>query len=261
MSWKRAASSLAGQLVYGTGLHRVLLGDRAVVVVFHRVDDRYPRDPITISRRTFKDYCEFFARHFRVCSLAELLGRLHREADLSRCLAITFDDGYLDNYTVAAPILESCGLRATFFVTTGFIGSPMVPWWDRKQGIDSEWMTWEQVADLRARGHEVGAHTVSHPDLGVVEGDPARREIVESRRELEQRLGTAVEMFAYPYGRVNGISDANRGLVREAGYSCCAGAYGGLVQARQDPFELCRIPVSAWYGSPHDFGLSVLRSH
>src|SRR5205085_1426273 len=83
------------------------------VVFFHRIDDRYSEDPNTASIADFRAICLFLRRHFRVVPLAEIVTRLTRGADVGRLAAITFDDGYRDNATVAAPQLRALGLPAT----------------------------------------------------------------------------------------------------------------------------------------------------
>ncbi len=258
MSWKRRLYGAAGSLLYRSGAHRLLLRNRAAVVVFHRIDDRYPDNWITLSTSVFQAHCDFLARHFRVVPLGRLVEMLGTGEDLSRCLAITFDDGYRDNYLVAAPYLESLGLPACFFVTTGFIGSEVVPWWDERQSIRSEWMTWAEVRDLRRRGFEIGAHTVSHVDLGQTAGEEARREIVGSKEELERQLEAPVTLFCYPYGRANQMTDANRAVVRVAGFVCCASSHGGTIRPGMDPFSLLRVPATNWHVSAGHLGFDLL---
>ena len=260
MRWKGSVGSAFASVLYGVGLHRPILKDRAVVVVFHRVDDRYPDDAITISVARFAALCRFFVRRFEVIGLAELVTLLEQGKPLRGQLAITFDDGYRDNHRVAAPILQQFGLPACFFVTTGFIDSAEVPWWDQRAGITSEWMSWDDVLDLQGRGFEIGAHTVTHPDLGQLSGGEARREIVGSKITLEARLGGPVNLFAYPFGRETQITEANRELVAETGFRCCPSAFGGLVRTGDDPFRFRRLPVTGWYRSPPELGLEVLRA-
>lgn len=260
MSLGRTVAGGLGALAYGGGLHRLLLREQAVVAVFHRVDDRYPGDPITTSVSLFTELCEFFARYFSVVPFGQLVAMVREGRPLGGHLAITFDDGYRDNHRTAAPILARRGLPACFLVTTGFIGSREIPWWDARAGIASEWMSWDQVRELHAQGFEIGAHTVSHADLGQVEGDAARAEIVGSKAALENQLGSPVSLFAYPFGREQALTEANRTLVREAGFVCCASAFGGTVCAGDDPYRLRRMPVSEWHLSAGQFGLEALRS-
>jgi len=83
------------------------------------------------------------------------------------------------------------------------------------------------------------------------------KEILGSRLELEDRLGTAVELFAYPYGAPNNLLERNRELIKDAGFRCCCSCFGGLNGRGSDPFQLRRVAVSSWFGSPHRFGFDV----
>jgi peptidoglycan/xylan/chitin deacetylase (PgdA/CDA1 family) len=255
---KRYLKRLLGALIYGIGMHRHILADRAVIALFHRVDDRLQGNPITCTTREFRDYCGFFRRHFTVVSLGELLGKVERGEPVGGHLAITFDDGYKDNAGPAAAELERHGLPACFFIATDFIGSNRVPWWDAERSITPEWMTWDDVRTLRDRGFEIGSHTVTHVDLGQVAGPEAEAEIVHSRDRLRRELGGDVSFFSYPYGQPHHITEANRALVRRAGYACCLSAHGGSVRARSNLFDVKREPVSPWYTSPYQFGFEVL---
>jgi peptidoglycan/xylan/chitin deacetylase (PgdA/CDA1 family) len=246
-------------LLYGTGLHRPLLRDRALIATFHRIDDRYSGNPITTSVPLFRELCAFFADHFQVVTLSRLVQMLARRESIGGHLALTFDDGYRDNHACAAPILEELRLPACFFVTAGFIGSRTVPWWDEERGIQSEWMSWDAVRDLHARGFEIGAHTLTHPDLGKTDGTDADREITGGKAAIEAALGAPVIHFAYPYGRPDQLSEANRARAREAGYQSCLSSFGGAVHHEDDPFALKRTPVSSWHLSAGQFGFEVIR--
>lgn len=248
----------AGQLLFGAGSHRPLLRETGVIVAFHRVNDETAGDALSVSPRDFEIFCRFFRRHFDVIPLGELVGRLEARRPLAGCLSITFDDGYVDNYECAAPVLRDLGLPATFFVVSQFIGTRAVAWWDAELASPPAWMSWEQVRELHAAGFEIGAHTRTHADLGAVVGDTARKEIAGGREELEARLGAPVDLFAYPYGRPNAMAEENRFLVREAGFRCCVSCHGGLATSRTDPFRLPRIPINGWFASPGQLGLEVL---
>jgi peptidoglycan/xylan/chitin deacetylase (PgdA/CDA1 family) len=256
---KRRIKTVAGRLLYCSSAYRLHWSGRALIAAFHRVDDRYPTDPITITRRAFTSFLDFFARYFRVISLSELLTKLASNADISRHLVITFDDGYLDNWTVAAPELTARGLPACFFVTTGFICSNKDAWWDAARGVRSEWMTWDQLRALHSSGFELGAHTISHVNLAQSDRATAVREIMGSKAQLEAEINHAVRHFAYPFGGPEHLGPDQRQLVKEAGFSSCVSAYGGRVRQCDDPYNLRRLGIdSSWFRSPYQFGLECL---
>jgi len=249
--------NVLGRLMFASGLDALLLGRTGVVVAFHRVHEDRDVYGLSIDRRTFQQYCEFFQRHFKVIPLGEFVAKLERGEPLNRHLAITFDDGYRDNFDNAVPVLEKLALPATFFVVTQWIGSNVVPWWDA-HGTRS-WMTWDQVRELRRRGFEIGSHTRTHADLGSITGPVALKEIVGGRLELEERLEGPIDLFAYPYGGSQHMADSNRELVKAAGFRCCCSCYGGVTLQGDDPFDLHRIAISPWYASPEQFGLELVR--
>ena len=154
-------------------------------------------------------------------------------------------------------LLASFSLPATFFLVSQWIGSDVVPWWDRELGVRHPWMTWDQVRSLHRKGFDVGAHTRTHVDLGRISEVEAREEIFSARLELQRQLEAPVELFAYPYGGPNHLAEANRDVVKAAGFRCCCSCFGGLNAAGTDPFHLRRVPVSSWYASPHQFGLEL----
>jgi len=255
---KRRVYAGVGRVAYAFGLHRLLLRERAAVAVFHRVEDGLRGNPITLGRNEFRWYCDFFERHFKVVPLSELLALLAAGKPLGGRLAITFDDGYLDNYEFAAPELERRGMTASFFVCSGFIGTQRVPVWDAERGIRSRWMTWDMVRDLHRRGFEIGVHTARHVDLGQIAQDEARDEIEESRQEIEQNLGAPATLFCYPFGRRWHLHEANRQVVKSMGFACCMGSYGGTIGRGDDPHRLQRAPVHPWHLSPYQYGLELL---
>ena len=255
---KRVIKDFGGRAVFAFRLDTLLLRNTALVVAFHRVQETTAdADGLTVDVATFERYGRFFRDHFRVTPLRVLVDKLERGLGVDRELAITFDDGYRDNFEQAAPVLERLGLPATFFVVTDWMGTDVVPWWDRQQGVRHPWMTWEQVRMLQQKGFDIGAHTRTHADLGRVADSDAKEEILGSRLELEDRLGTAVELFAYPYGAPNNLLERNRELIKDAGFRCCCSCFGGLNGRGSDPFQLRRVAVSSWYGSPHRFGFDV----
>lgn len=248
---------LVAQSLFASRLRDLLIRDAAVVVAFHRVHDGAGADGLTIGRRMFERYCRYFQRHFNVIPLRDLVERLRSGSPVNRELAITFDDGYRDNFEQALPVLQKFSLPATFFVVSQWMGTDVVPWWDEERSVRHPWMTWDQVRSLSDKGFEIGAHTRTHADLGRLSEAEAREEILGARIELERQLLAPVESFAYPYGGRRNLTQQNRALIKAAGFRCCCSAFGGINTNATDPFHLRRVPISPWYESPHEFGFDV----
>jgi len=249
---------LLGHTIFASRLDALLLRNEAVIVSFHRVQEAMePDDPLTVSVGMFERHCRFFRRYFRVVPLRAVVEKLERDQRLNRELVITFDDGYRDNFETAAPVLEKLGLPATFFVVTQWIGTDHVPWWDRERNVRHPWMTWNQLRALHRKGFEIGAHTRTHADLGRISGVEAQSELLGARHDLEKEIDAPAELFAYPYGGPNHLSEANREQVKAAGFRCCCACIGGTNATGSDPFDLQRIPISGWHASPHQFGFEL----
>jgi peptidoglycan/xylan/chitin deacetylase (PgdA/CDA1 family) len=216
-----------------------------VVLVFHRVTDAIPEDGLTIGPQRFRALCGMLARSFRVVPLGEIFRLVRsRGAFPPRTLAITFDDSYRDNLE-AARVLAEHGLPATFFLPTAFVGTDHVFPWDRCLKRMPN-LTWPDVREMRRLGFEIGSHTVTHVDLGAVSAERATREIVESKAVLEDRLGTKVRWFAYPFGGVKNFRGDWLPLIQEAGYEGCVSAYGGFIHRRRTPEVLPRECITGF---------------
>jgi peptidoglycan/xylan/chitin deacetylase (PgdA/CDA1 family) len=102
------------------------------VLLYHRVNPDEDRFFPAISVKVFEEQMRYLARNFQVLSLADIIRRIqHGDGVEPLTIAITFDDGYRDNYTFAHPILKKYRLPAMLFVATGFVGSHLLMWNDR----------------------------------------------------------------------------------------------------------------------------------
>lgn len=134
----------------------------------------------------------------------------HRKASgdwPARSVVITFDDAYANVHEHGLPTLKRFGFSATIYVIAGFVGRTNA-WAPLPLGMSElPLMSWEQVRDAADTGVEIGAHTMTHPDLTKLSPEAIERELAESRDAIAERLGEKVETFAYPYGHTNGIAE------------------------------------------------------
>jgi peptidoglycan/xylan/chitin deacetylase (PgdA/CDA1 family)/GT2 family glycosyltransferase len=157
----------------------------------------------------------------------------------TRSVMLTFDDGYDDFYSEAFPILKQMNLKATVFVVVERIGQSNV--WDeanayRKRNL----LSLAQIRELHRHGIQFGSHSLTHPFLTQLSNADLRREVADSKRRLEDFLGSEVSCFAYPYGDV----DARVcWAVAEAGYRIGMTTEEGL-NFWNDPLCLKRSNVS-----------------
>jgi peptidoglycan/xylan/chitin deacetylase (PgdA/CDA1 family) len=255
---RKHVKDLLGRAAGMAGMYCSGLRSRMTIVAFHRVSALLEQDGLTCEPDQFEEFCRFFQRHFTVLSLSEQLTALRTGRNVGGTISVTFDDGYRDNIEIAAPILRRLGLPATFFVTTGFIESEAIPYWDQHLPRQPGWMSWSDVRSLRDQGFEIGNHTVTHLDMGTATAEQMRDELAVSQRKLTDELGVAPRLFAFPFGGREQISALARDLVREAGFDCGVACHGGVNVARSDPFELNRIGIAEWFATPNQFGYELL---
>lgn len=156
----------------------------------------------TISTDQFREQMEAIGRD-RLMDPAELRCPWTTDAKESAPrVLLTFDDGWAGSILEAGPILKEFGARAIVFVTTGLIGHPL---------FASE----SQLRELPQDTFEIGAHTVTHPFLAECTSDVIRREVTESRCELEDILGRCVDSMSIPNGS---LDERVLKIARECGY-------------------------------------------
>lgn len=189
---------------------------------------------------------------YRVISLVSLIrGARQSPRALRRCVVITFDDGFRDQFLNACPILRRYGLPATFFLVAGYVGTDVMFPHLAPDGARVEappgWLplAWDQARAMAQHGIDIGSHSVSHRSLGCLPLDAARREIEWSKALLERRLGIPVRFFAYPFGSgAYGDFDGEiADLLRHAGYDGACTTVVGTNGRGADAFALRRIPM------------------
>ncbi|MGZ8844598.1 MAG: polysaccharide deacetylase family protein [Pyrinomonadaceae bacterium] len=170
------------------------------VLVYHTISSH--REPlpgdIDISPEAFARQVDWLARWRTVAPLAQTLYSTRR-----RQVAITFDDGFRDNLTVALPLLEKYSLPATVFVAAGFIGN-------------DGYLTRDELRELSQSSLiTIGAHGFWHRHFNLLSSDEARHELIEARTMLEEVTGKKVDLMAWPYGECDQRLER---LAGEAGY-------------------------------------------
>jgi peptidoglycan/xylan/chitin deacetylase (PgdA/CDA1 family) len=213
------------------------------ILTYHRVNAVHPQDRLTVHPDHFAAQMDWLARCGRpVVALESALAALRGEAALAEgAVALTFDDGFADNETVARPILERFRFPATFFLSTAFVGTGSTLDRYRSCCADDRMLDWSQVAALLAGGHSVGGHGRAHLELDGLPLAEARAEVEGCARDLRAGTGRPPRLFCYPRGRA---SAAVRALVAEAGFEAACTVRPGANRAGADALALCRTEVS-----------------
>ncbi len=154
--------------------------------------------------------------------------------------------GFANFHTEVFPRLAQRRMRATLYVVSERCGAEND--WDAR-GLPVPrlpLLSWDQVAELHRAGHEIGAHSRTHPDLRAATDEDLRREIVECGEELADRLGVKIQSFAYPYGL---FDHRACDLVRKH-YASAVGTRLACAGSSDDPHALSRIDMYYLRGHP-----------
>ncbi len=157
---------------------------------------------------------------------------------------ITFDDGYANNFEIAAPILKEFGFPATLFVVVQTVGWDN-KWHDPASETRIPMVSWTQLKELRAAGWEIGSHTMNHPNLQKTEPKVISIEMEKSRAVINEFLGETPDTFAYPYGSGED-NNMIRNKAKDAGYRIAVGVHSGKWTVdgfRASAFNLPRVFV------------------
>lgn len=216
----------------------------ALILLYHRVT-KVQDDPLllTVSPKNFCAQLAFLKNNFQFVTLNHLVSGLGFGRSQNNLIVVTFDDGYADNYHEALPILHALDIPATIFVTAGMVGNKKPFKWDKSgRAINLEELK-KMASDPLI---EIGSHTVNHPKLGVISLAEQKKEIVESKKMLEQLIKKEIKAFAYPYGREADFTKGTIKLIRQNGYQYACSATPELVWPFSNRFTLPRFIVRDW---------------
>ncbi len=222
-------------------------GAQAVVFMYHRFgESRYPSTNITLAQ--FEEQLEFFEKNnFSVLPLIEIVEALKQNKVLpEKTIAITIDDAYLSVYKEAYPCLKAKGYPFTVFVATGVVD----------QGIPA-YMDWPQMGEMQQHGATFANHSQNHDYLVRKKAGESTEEwkqrmvndITGAQKRLEEKLGSAPALYAYPYGEYNlELME----IIKDLGYSAF-GQHSGGVSSLNNRAALPRFPVAEAYAEMSAF--------
>lgn len=182
-----------------------------VALMYHHIglltnpaEERYP---FTISPEMFEKQLLFLKQHgyTPISEAAAVQAYKFGKSLVKKPVLFTFDDGHEDNYTFLFPLLQKYQVPVLIFLITDRVGTP-------------GYLTWEQIKEMQQSGLVYfGSHTCSHRRLRHLSDEEINQEVVNSKRVLEEKLGTSVYSFCYPFGS-GGFDKRVRPFVLQAGY-------------------------------------------
>ena len=215
-------------------------GGATRILTYHSIG--YRDHEMNVTPESFRDQMAWLVAHHTPVTLGEAASGRPEGVSRGSALAVTLDDGYRDNLTNAAPVLQQHGIPATVFVVVGRLGATLRA--DETKEAD-RLMTWDDISALESMGVQVGSHTMTHPRLAALSEEEQRREIRDSARLLEDRLGHPIEAFAYPFGTVLDYDDVSVRLVKESGFRVAVSNRYGANGPGADRWMLRRTWIDA----------------
>lgn len=226
-------------LLTALGRHPAVAPDslRVPILVYHNIQPaaegrRIRNGELTMRPEVFEAQMIYLKKAgFQAISLGLLMDALEGKGTLPRHpVIVTFDDGRVNQYTYAFPVLKKLGFVATFFPFTHAIGR------------NPRYFTWAQLKEMQNAGMTIGSHTSLHVDVRKIkDAKQWHDEIVGSREVLQEKLGTPVDFFAYPFGA---LSERGDSAVRAAGYRAGRSFTAGAWHRLTSRYRLRAFPIS-----------------
>jgi len=202
----------------------------APVIMYHKIDGDSSRSRLSVSPESFERQMRFLKRHkYNVVKLEDLAEMVKKNQFPAKTIAVTFDDGYENNYINAYPVLKALGLHATIFIIPAMVGT-------------EGYMTWPQILEMSESGViTMGSHSMTHLWLPDQPEQKMDSEIRDSKRAIESHLNKEVRAFSYPLG---GFNKNVREKVVKAGYKIAVATNPGKKYPKHDLFAMKRLRIS-----------------
>ncbi|MDD3375379.1 MAG: polysaccharide deacetylase family protein [Candidatus Omnitrophica bacterium] len=198
------------------------------IIMYHNVEEKTDVHRLNgVGTSNFEYQMSFLKRnHYNVISLDALVEAIvNNEKIPHNTVVLTFDDGYEDNYLLGFPILKKYGFPATIFISSAKIGT-------------EGYLTWDQIREMEQFGIMAGSHTLSHVYLPGVSEEEQIKEIRDSKRAIERKVGHPIYNLCYPTG---GFNDFIKKIAKDFGYKSACTTNRGYDQLNKDVYELNRI--------------------
>lgn len=201
------------------------------VLMYHMIGDEQGNAAV-MTEANLRIQMNYLRDHgYHPITMQELYDYVTKGAPLpEKPVCITFDDGYLDSYTIVYPLMKEYGFPWTLFLITDDVGKP----YNR--------MTWDQLKEM-ANSHAVtiASHTLSHPKLhNLATRAEKEKEIVEANKALKYQLGIDNVWLAYPYGDYD---DEVIDICKKAGIKMAVTTDAGRVHVGSFPYDLKRAYI------------------
>lgn len=232
------------------------------VLTYHHIN-LHKGDMVTITPAVFEGQMEYlYKAGYRTLKIDELISYMSGGLALpQKAVVVTFDDGWLDNYLYAFPVLKKYKINATVFLITNRVENTslknsklLIPTHKESKSLIEKGesykvaLNWGLIKEMLDSGLvEFYSHTKSHAKCSNLSEKELMEELKGSQQIIEKRLGSPCPYFCWPYGKYNDLALA---VAREADYKAIFTTNHGVVEAGSDPFAINRIIVKdsiAWF--------------
>ena len=213
----------------------------AVILQYHHVSESTPKST-SITPAQFEKHLQYLADEgFRVVALSTLIHALQQKAELpDKTVAITFDDGYIDNLTHAKPLLDKFNYPFTIFINPAIINQN-----------SERYLSWQQLKNMSDQGVIIANHGFNHDSLARIPDGTSQQDwltqrgkaILQSEEIIKQHTGKSVRYFAYPYGE---FTEATEQWLSDNNF-VAFGQQSGAVGSATTLTSIPRFPASQPY--------------
>lgn len=197
-----------------------------IILRYHSISNK--KDPYAISPQIFLQQMRYLKKSkFPVLSIQEIMTKLKQGNPTKTMIAITFDDGFKDHLSVAAPILKRFGFPATFFINANT---------DKINKYERSFLNIKEILKLSKLGFEIGNHSHSHSILTQIPKNEAKKDIKKGKKYLEDIIHKKIYSFSFPGGAYN---DRLIRFVKDTGHKYCI-VGSALIKNEENSFYLIR---------------------
>ena len=207
--------------------------NRGIPVLYYHSVRESADNEVTITPEMLRTQLKYIHDEgYVTLTLSELKAYILNNSPIpNKSILITFDDGYMDNYDNAFPILKDLNMVATIFCITSNLDG-------------SYYLSKEAINEMSNYGIDIESHTVNHPKLNEMTYDEQLTELIDSKKTLESITGKKIDSIAYPFGDFN---DDSIKAAKDAGYTLGFTTKRGLSDRDDNPLKLDRIYISSKY--------------
>lgn len=204
---------------------------RIPILMYHSISDANPDNSLLVPPIMFKEQMDWLKNNgFTTMSLDEALEAKSTGKVPKKPVVVTFDDGYLDNYTEAFPVLKENNMKGVFFVITDYMGETA-----------GNSMSIDMLKEMKAAGMEIENHTSNHLELNSLSREDAYNSIKNGQIFLKEVLGVDSKYLCYPAGR---YSEETIEIEKELGIKAAVTTQGGISSNSDGNYELKRVRMS-----------------